>query len=285
MVNRIQHIGLLLIALFLANCGDQSATEIDENPVVDKTTVNENEAVQVPIETTIYRTTVDELRLRDEPGTEARVIRKLPLGQEVVSLDEASEDTYTATLGGKKVTDVWRKVRLTDEQERAPVEGWAFGGGLKEVIIEYELQEDGSYLRMIEDFSHQKTSALLGLDVFDFMTYAGRLTYRKTMTGLYQPDGPFEIEGRAEAVAEFGGEPKHIATYRGSFSDGKLNGEVRRLHRGYESESSATINFINGNCTWGEMREEGEGMVSLAREKSMGSCTFGYLESGLELQE
>lgn len=276
---------LLLTLLSFTACGDKSEPTVDDSFSDAETKSEETYEQQVPKETTVYRTTVDELRLRDNPGTEARVISKLPLGQEVVSLDEASEDTYTATLGGKKVTDVWRKVRLTEEQERKSVEGWAFGGGLKEVIIVYELQEDGSYQRMIEDFSHQKTAALLGLDVFDFMTYAGRLTYRKTMTGLYLLDGPFEVVGQAPVVPEFSGEPAHTATYMGNFSDGKLNGEVKRLHYGYESESSATINFINGNCTWGEMREEGEGMVSLAREKSMGSCTFGYLESGLELQE
>ncbi len=142
---------------------------------------------------------------------------------------------------------------------------------------------NGAYLRELTLLPGEETAELLMLDVFPEFDYSGRLSYRKTTTGLYLLNGPFEVVGK-EVPNEDGFTRNISVTYLGNFADGKLDGKIQRLYQGYESESQATINFVNGRCTTGELHEEGEGMVNDYREPEMNTCTFGYLDEGLRQQ-
>lgn len=271
-----------LVILLMACGGETQPDTVAKNNEVEAPPVKETS--EGPKTVKVYRTVVDELRLRERPNTESRVLMKLPLGQEVVSLDEVSDDTYTANLGGKKVTDVWRKVKLAYQTERTALEGWAFGGGLEEVVVTYDVMPDGSLQRNFDKEDYRKMSRILGLDLSERCYYSGTVGYRKTTTGLYLPNGPFQIRGEI-AKEERHSDEHYIEDYAGTFNDGKLDGAVTKEVLGYEVEIEATIYFQDGRCLWGKMREEGEGMVSVAEVTEMANCTFRYLQDGLVLVE
>lgn len=267
-----------LSLLLVLACNKQPAGNevVDTPPAPTPQSRLETTAVEDP---TIYRTTVDELRLRESGDSKSRVIAKLPRGQKLISLEEASTETFTATLGGRKVTDVWRKVKLPEQKDGKDVIGWTFGGALKEEVITYDPLPDGRYERMFEEISPKEMSRILGLDTDEYKRYSGRISYRKTPTGLYLKDGQFEVVGTMKI--EEAPDETFTDTFVGQFVDDKLDGKIIRYVYGYESKSEATIFFRNGNCEWGYMREEGEGVIMVSDQKKMGTCTFTYLIDGL----
>lgn len=271
----------LLIIPFLAviyACSSDAPAVKTVTPPVD---ANRMEVVPPPSEPTRYRTSVDELRLRDASGTTSRVIMKMPVGQLLTDLGESSEETFTATIAGERVTDVWRKVSLLPAAGGDPIVGWTFGGGLVEERITYELQSDGSYRRSITSLPGSELSSLFDVDLLNDFTYEGELHYRKSPTGVYLKDGPFILNGllAAEGQAEI---PEDLSvTYQGAFADGQLDGQLIRRLSGLENRSTATIFFQKGRCRWGEINGIGEGQSYAHREENMGSCTFRYLEEGI----
>lgn len=70
-------------------------------------------------------TNLEEVRLRDAPGENAKVIRTLTKGTVLYDLDEVSDFTTKIKLRGIEFDEPWLKVRTQDGTE-----GWVYGGAL-----------------------------------------------------------------------------------------------------------------------------------------------------------
>lgn len=107
---------LILGIIFFTACGDNTnqvvAPELEEsNPIEDAQ---------------LLLTSVDHLRLRDQPNSEGEVLGSLRENAQVMWHGEASTQNETVSLRGKESTGPWYKV--TTEKG---TEGWIFSGGLK----------------------------------------------------------------------------------------------------------------------------------------------------------
>ncbi len=75
-------------------------------------------------QTTLY-VTIDQLKLRKEPGLKSETIAQLDLYEQVYYLDEKSDYTQEINLGTELVTDYWVKVKTKSGKV-----GWVFGAGV-----------------------------------------------------------------------------------------------------------------------------------------------------------
>ncbi|MEL6924393.1 MAG: SH3 domain-containing protein [Bacteroidota bacterium] len=127
MIASIRNIALACCGfLLLMACQPQSPAD-DPPPVVETDTPPTNPApsgiASTPQE---YEVVVDQLRLRDAPGIEGKVITELSRGTRLLDLGEISDFTTKVKLRGIAYDEPWIKVKTSDGQE-----GWIFPGGLK----------------------------------------------------------------------------------------------------------------------------------------------------------
>ncbi|MFK7809873.1 MAG: SH3 domain-containing protein [Saprospiraceae bacterium] len=117
------------LCLFLLACQPNSkeSTAGDKNTnadlSADVTTINtESKPNSKPI---VFTTNLDNLRLRDQPGTEGKEIARLPLGTKVYDTGEVSDFTTSLKLRGVKFDEPWIKIKTAQG-----LSGWIYGGGL-----------------------------------------------------------------------------------------------------------------------------------------------------------
>lgn len=77
-----------------------------------------------------YVVTVDNLRMRDQPGRKSKVLRKLPEGTIVQSDGTVSDFTDQITLRGTAYDEPYHKVHLRNREEKR---GWVYGGALLKI--------------------------------------------------------------------------------------------------------------------------------------------------------
>lgn len=86
-------------------------------------------------QTIILRTNVENLRLREQPNLESKIIKTVPIGTSLYWLNERSERKMTADWKGQKVADYWYKV--STERENKDSIAWVFRKGIDLKFIEY----------------------------------------------------------------------------------------------------------------------------------------------------
>jgi uncharacterized protein YgiM (DUF1202 family) len=74
---------------------------------------------------TMLYVTIDQLKMRKEPGLKGKSIGQLDLYEQVYFTGQRTEWTQEISLGVEKVKDRWVKVRTKDGKE-----GWVFGAGV-----------------------------------------------------------------------------------------------------------------------------------------------------------
>lgn len=77
-----------------------------------------------PKETMLY-VTIDQLKIRKEPGLKSKTIGQLDLYEQVYFTGKRTDWTQEISLGYEKVTDHWVKIRTKDGKI-----GWVFGAGV-----------------------------------------------------------------------------------------------------------------------------------------------------------
>jgi len=115
---------LFFMCIFLIACGgDKAGTS--ETTVADSSTTVENETTESKAAPLIFTTNLDNLRLRDQPGTDGKEIARLPLGTKVYDTGEVSDFTTPLKLRGVKFDEPWIKIKTAQD-----LSGWIYGGGL-----------------------------------------------------------------------------------------------------------------------------------------------------------
>lgn len=277
--------GVLLLLILLTSCGNSTdgavaeTTEEPSAPAIAPGTIEVDNASSA----VTYFTIVDELRMREEPSTESRVITKLALGEQLVYLNEQSKEQLTVKLQGTTVQGNWKKVSVDPQGNGKTITGWVFGGALKEEVANYRNVKDDQYVRDINFLPGKVVRRVIGLDLETTYTYKGQIGYRKSLGGDYVKNGKFFLTGEAK-ITELGEDSNQrlIVRYTGEYLDGKEQGLFERKLNGLENTNVAQIFFENGRCLWSEIKGEGEGEPYEFREENPGSCTFGYLEKGLQ---
>lgn len=107
---------LILGTIFFAACGDNTHEVVTP----------EQEESQPMKDAQLLLTSVDHLRLRDQPNGEGEVLGSLRENVEVMWHREVSDKVETVSLRGKEHTGPWYKVTTVKGTE-----GWIFSGGLK----------------------------------------------------------------------------------------------------------------------------------------------------------
>jgi hypothetical protein len=74
---------------------------------------------------TMLFVTIDQLKIRKEPGLKSKTIGQLDLYEQVYFTGKRTDWTQEISLGYEKVTDRWVKIRTKDGKE-----GWVFGAGV-----------------------------------------------------------------------------------------------------------------------------------------------------------
>ncbi len=105
---------ILVLPLLLLACGngDDNADVIPEETVPD---------------TTFYRVTVNNLRMRDTPTLQGTTLTLLPEGITVKYWDEHSREKEQITLRGESTSDYWYLIKYGNNT------GWVYGGALEKV--------------------------------------------------------------------------------------------------------------------------------------------------------
>jgi hypothetical protein len=107
--------------VILLSCGsDKTASESPE-PIED-TEVSEN----LNLLPAVFKINIENLRVRDQPGTKGKELLRLPAGAEVTGLGEFSDFTTAVSLRGVNYEDPWVKIKTNSGQE-----GWVYAGGLQ----------------------------------------------------------------------------------------------------------------------------------------------------------
>ncbi len=77
------------------------------------------------VERSVLYVTIDGLKLRAEPGLDAKVIGKLPLFEKVYFMDEVTDFTQKINLGLEEADEPWVKIRTKKGRV-----GWVYGAGV-----------------------------------------------------------------------------------------------------------------------------------------------------------
>jgi hypothetical protein len=77
-----------------------------------------------PKQTMLY-VTIDQLKMRKEPGLKGKTVATLDLYEQVYFMGQRTDWTQEISLGYEKVKDRWVKVRTKEGKE-----GWVFGAGV-----------------------------------------------------------------------------------------------------------------------------------------------------------
>ena len=111
---------LLSCCIFFA-CQDESkptSAKTETKETITKATT----PVQQPIS---FSVNIDQLRLRDTPGTKGKEVARLSEGTKLYDLNEVSSFTTNVKLRGVQFDEPWIKVKTDQDQE-----GWVYAGGI-----------------------------------------------------------------------------------------------------------------------------------------------------------
>ena len=110
---------LILSGIFFFSCTDDSDSEVD--------TQNEISVVQKEPEKVMLTSTMDHLRVRDQPDLSGETVYMLMENESAEFLEVKKDgERTTVKLRGFPYKDPWVKIKTKDETE-----GWVYGGGLK----------------------------------------------------------------------------------------------------------------------------------------------------------
>ena len=118
----------LVILLFACNQSSNNNAKNDSSATtaVDTTSKKDNNQEEKIISDKIYPW-VDKLNIRDQSGTEGKVIASVNSGDALELTNTKSGKMETIVLRGVAYEDYWYKVRTSDGKE-----GWVFGGAIKQ---------------------------------------------------------------------------------------------------------------------------------------------------------
>lgn len=77
----------------------------------------------------IFRTTVENLRLRTAPNLESTIIKTVPKGETLYWLNERTKDKTFVDWKGEKVSDYWYQVKFVEGNNDSTA--WVFGKGIE----------------------------------------------------------------------------------------------------------------------------------------------------------
>lgn len=112
---------LLPAALMLAACGKSEKPQQAEN--AKPPAKEEVPALATP--PVVYTAAVNDLRLRETPDLNAKVVVTLKQGDKMTATGNKSTEKVTVELRGQKMTDVFYEVTTSDGKK-----AWAFAGGV-----------------------------------------------------------------------------------------------------------------------------------------------------------
>ena len=96
----------------------------------NKTTATTRQAIpsmkEIPIEKVLGFAKVDQLRIRELPSLQSRVLIELSEGDSLYYLNQSTISTLTLEMRGEKMTSPWLKVETT-----TGLSGWTYGGGVR----------------------------------------------------------------------------------------------------------------------------------------------------------
>lgn len=114
-----------------ANPGEAVQTATQERTVTTQVQPQQAVAGTKPATQTVVKNqttlfvTIDQLKLRREPGLKSETIAQLDLYEQVYFMNEKSDYTQEINLGTELVTDYWVKVKTKSGKV-----GWVFGAGV-----------------------------------------------------------------------------------------------------------------------------------------------------------
>lgn len=81
---------------------------------------------EIPVEKVLGFAKVDQLRIRELPSLQSRVLIELSEGDSLYYLNQSTISTLTLEMRGEKTTSPWLKVETT-----TGLNGWTYGGGVR----------------------------------------------------------------------------------------------------------------------------------------------------------
>jgi hypothetical protein len=117
---------LLLLAAFSAcqKGAEKTETATNHTPVTEAEP-QKTDAPALPASPTGFTAIVNDLRVRELPKMDAKVVATLKQGDKMTGTGNVSTDKVTVDLRGQKVTDAFYEVTIA-----AGVKGWVFGGAV-----------------------------------------------------------------------------------------------------------------------------------------------------------
>ncbi len=140
------------VIFFLSNCKN------DSNKVVTNSTSKESTLI----------TNLEDVRLRDAAGEDAKVILALPKGSVLYDMGEVSDFTTKIILRGITFDEPWLKVRTKDGTV-----GWVYGGALN-----FSMEDDFKIANLLME---KRLISLFGRNLADSMA-----TYRQHFNAIQQ---------------------------------------------------------------------------------------------------
>lgn len=119
---------IILLMVLLSACGGEDTSEAAQAaaPVPEKPKKTEKTAPKKAPATGNTIALVDNLRIRDQPGTDGKVVATVDERAELIWNNEKSDQKETITLRGVALTEHWVKVQIPNTTK----EGWVFGGAI-----------------------------------------------------------------------------------------------------------------------------------------------------------
>ena len=108
-----QFIFRCLPLVLLAACNSNSTQNTAENADAAKTKVRADSTKAAAATKTVYTAGVDNLRIRETPTADGKVITTVKKGETLNLTGKKSAEKVTMDLQGEKVTDVFSEVSLT----------------------------------------------------------------------------------------------------------------------------------------------------------------------------
>lgn len=259
---------LTTILLVLTSCSDKST---DSKEVIQE----ETDTLQ-PEE---YLTLVENLRVRESPNLNSRVLLSLKEGTKILYLHEKSSHTDKITLRGKEYDTHWLKIKLTSDT----ISGWVYGGAVEAISKIRSNKELAKSEQKINNATGSEMSKLFQIPIINSKSkkYNGRYSYYLTLDGQKVLDGKFEIESK-ELIEEYNTEA--VIKYTGRFINGAKDGAFVRTAEYPESSAVTTLYFEvdSDKCKWGSYIGNSEGMDYNYREENPEQCDFDYIANKAE---
>lgn len=119
----LQFFTIFLLTVFCYSC-DTTSSNLDSDSVSNNSLTTEQ-----PEETKHLQTIVSSLRIRQSPSLKSDVVITVPEGSILLFLNEKTANKERVTLRGIEHNEPWLKIRY----EKGNVEGWVYGGAVKEI--------------------------------------------------------------------------------------------------------------------------------------------------------